>query len=78
VRLTVEDDGAGFDPQASAAHHGLGLASITERVRMMKGRLCIDAAPGRGVRIAIDIPCTESSGAATQPAPFASASQAAR
>lgn len=77
VRLSVEDDGAGFDPQASVTHHGLGLASITERVRMMKGRLCIDAAPGRGVRISVEIPCTQNAAAGSSPPTSMSASQAA-
>ena len=47
VRVEVEDDGHGFDPQARA--EGYGLVGMHERVALAHGRLDIDSAPGRTV-----------------------------
>ena len=57
VRLRVEDDGAGFDPTAvvRGAQGGFGLASMRERAEELGGRLEIDAAPGRGTRIEVQV-----------------------
>lgn len=54
VILRVADDGRGFDPERQAADAGtrsLGLRSMEERVRLMRGELEVNARPGRGVRI---------------------------
>jgi len=57
ARLSVEDDGVGFDPsrlgspQNSAG--GFGLFNIREQVAMIGGRLELDAEPGRGTRVAV-------------------------
>jgi signal transduction histidine kinase len=56
VRLTVQDDGVGFDP---AAARGLGLISMRERLDLVGGRLAVDAAPGRGTRIRATVPVGE-------------------
>jgi signal transduction histidine kinase len=37
LTITVADDGAGFDAQASAGGSGLGLSNIRERLRQMHG-----------------------------------------
>ena len=37
VRLRIADDGVGFDTNATAGRSGLGLTSISERVRMLGG-----------------------------------------
>ena len=55
IAVQIADSGVGFDP-ARAAHAGLGLVSIRERVAALDGRLTIDAAPGRGTRITVRIP----------------------
>jgi two-component system sensor histidine kinase UhpB len=52
VRLTVEDDGAGFDVQAPVTHpSGLGVSGMRERMALVGGTLTIDSAPGRGTRV---------------------------
>lgn len=51
VALTVEDDGAGFDVEATREKVGLGLISMTERVQLLNGRLTVESAPGEGTRI---------------------------
>jgi signal transduction histidine kinase len=53
----IADSGIGFDPQI-IDHAGLGLASMRERVSVLKGELVIDAAPGGGTRIHVRVPLT--------------------
>ncbi|MDT0632233.1 sensor histidine kinase [Rubrivirga litoralis] len=54
VRVTVSDDGAGFD--AAGGRGGLGLASVRERVGLVGGRLAVDSAPGAGTRVTVEVP----------------------
>jgi signal transduction histidine kinase len=59
VRLTVEDDGAGFarsTPPDEAAHRGLGLVSMRERAAQFGGELHLESVPGRGTRVMADLP----------------------
>jgi signal transduction histidine kinase len=57
VSVAIEDNGKGFDPVSNNVYaKGVGLAGIRERVTLLGGKLQIDAAPGKGVRIAITIP----------------------
>ena len=64
IALQIADPGVGFDPRHLRSV-GLGLASMRERVAVLKGRLAIDAAPGRGTLITVHIPLpSEGSGSA--------------
>jgi signal transduction histidine kinase len=60
VIFSVEDDGEGFDlKQASvkdAPEKGLGLATMTERMRMMGGVIELWSRKGEGTRITFSIP----------------------
>ncbi len=56
VRLTVADDGSGFDPEAARRAGGLGLASVEERARLLGGRCRIASAPGAGTAIEVSVP----------------------
>ncbi len=58
VRLQIEDDGAGFDPQPQQPGH-YGLAGMRERVQGVGGTLEVDSVPGRGTRLVIEIPTLE-------------------
>ncbi len=51
VLLEVEDAGRGFDPASPGARVGLGLTSLSERLRLVQGRLSIRSEPGQGTRI---------------------------
>ena len=53
VVLTVQDNGRGIDPHASA---GLGLTGIHERVQMLGGACRIERASGGGTQVSVDIP----------------------
>ena len=60
VELTVEDDGAGFDPSgfttAAADGRGLGLLGMRERVELWGGTFEVDSAPDQGTRIHVTVP----------------------
>jgi signal transduction histidine kinase len=57
---TVDDDGSGFEPEAARAEaRGTGLASMLERLGAVRGRLRVDAAPGRGTRVRAVVPLPE-------------------
>jgi signal transduction histidine kinase len=55
LRLTIEDDGIGFDTE-SAWGRGLGLVSIKERVEASGGAVTIRSQPGEGVAIHVLAP----------------------
>jgi signal transduction histidine kinase len=57
VVAIVEDDGSGFDPDASE-EDGLGLLGMRERLGLVGGKLRIEAAPGTGTTIAAEVPVT--------------------
>lgn len=56
IRLTVEDNGKGFDPEAAAEEGGLGIHLIRERTDMLGGEFVIDSAIGQGARITLTLP----------------------
>lgn len=60
VSLSIRDNGVGFDAGQLARVGGhLGLLSMKERVRLVKGRLDIDSQPGRGTHIRVDVPLSK-------------------
>jgi signal transduction histidine kinase len=57
LRLTVTDDGAGFDlPAALRTSRRLGLTSMRERAAALGGTLHIDTAPGAGSTLTLEVP----------------------
>jgi len=56
VRLTVADDGAGFDPGLPESRRGLGLRLMRERGEELGGRVELDSGPGRGTRLLVTVP----------------------
>lgn len=64
LRFTVEDDGTGFDaelpaPGSTEKSDSFGLRATAERVQQLGGRLEIDASPGQGTTLTVDLPLTE-------------------
>ena len=60
VRISVEDDGRGFDP-AQVAGEGrryFGLQIMRERAESVGGDLELDSRPGKGTRLVIRVPLT--------------------
>lgn len=61
VRLTVEDDGRGFDVIAVSERRAagrFGLVGMRERTRLLGGTLYIESTPGLGTRITAELPLT--------------------
>jgi len=57
VRLTIADNGKGFDLAAARQRSGgLGLLSIDERVRLLQGTVDITTAPGAGTMVRVQVP----------------------
>ena len=54
VRLTVRDDGRGFDPTAHT--EGFGLLGMRERVELLHGTLAVTSSPGQGTTINATFP----------------------
>ncbi|WP_042337823.1 sensor histidine kinase [Paraburkholderia ferrariae] len=71
LSLVVRDDGVGFDPASPRKSTSFGLVGLRERAYLLDGTLSIDAAPGKGTAIKIDIPMIAPlpSQAASQPGP---------
>ncbi|WP_374009562.1 sensor histidine kinase [Leifsonia sp. LS-T14] len=64
LHFAVTDNGTGFDPQhvlhdAAEKSDSFGLRATTERVQQLGGVLTIDAAPGRGTTLAVDLHLAE-------------------
>lgn len=55
LRLAVEDDGVGFDPERRVGS-GQGLRNMTERARRLGGEVTLTSAKGRGTCIAVRLP----------------------
>ena len=59
LRITVSDEGAGFDPgqlKPAGEEGGFGLFSVRERISLIGGCVEIDSAPGKGSRVALTVP----------------------
>jgi PAS domain S-box-containing protein len=56
INLTVGDSGAGFDIDAAKASRGLGLISMAERLKLLKGTLSIESQLQRGTTIHARVP----------------------
>ncbi len=56
VRLSVRDDGQGFEPPLPAGRGGFGLTGMRERAEGMGGQLTVASQPGRGTEVAVTVP----------------------
>lgn len=53
IRVSVQDDGSGFDPVRT---RGLGMLGMEERVRHLGGTFDIESQPGRGTLVKVELP----------------------
>ncbi len=58
VRISITDDGRGFDAATAGNRGGMGMRGMTERVRMLGGRLSVQGDAGRGTSVRADLPVT--------------------
>jgi signal transduction histidine kinase len=59
IEIAIEDDGAGFDPEAqrnSNGQPGLGLLGMRERAVRLGGSCIVDSALNRGTRVVVMLP----------------------
>jgi PAS domain S-box-containing protein len=64
LALLIRDNGRGFDPADPSVSNSLGLLGMRERAAMMRGRVNISSAPGKGTTVIawIPLPSSEESG----------------
>jgi signal transduction histidine kinase len=63
IQGTLIDDGVGFDINEASNGQGLGLTSMKERIRKLKGELDIKSSPGKGTIISFVLPLPANDGA---------------
>lgn len=56
IFLKIRDNGVGFVPQGVRQTHGIGLASMRERLDYINGTLSISSEPGNGTLIELSAP----------------------
>jgi len=56
LRLVVEDDGRGFDPEMASESDRLGLVGMRERAEILGGTLVIESLPGSGTTVVVEAP----------------------
>ncbi|MGA2473209.1 MAG: ATP-binding protein, partial [Acidimicrobiales bacterium] len=56
IRLVVEDDGCGFDPDGTSPSGGFGLLSMRERAESVGGLFNLHSAPSHGTRVEVAVP----------------------
>lgn len=56
VRVSVDDNGRGFDPEIVQQGNSLGLKLIRERAEMLGGTFEVDSSVGKGTRITFAVP----------------------
>jgi signal transduction histidine kinase len=60
LTLTIEDNGKSFDVEsrsvAALSEKRMGLLGMTERVKLLNGKMRIQSIPNRGTTICVEIP----------------------
>lgn len=56
IHLIIRDSGKGFDVETSLRGKGLGLTSMSERVRLVNGTIVIESKPMGGTNIHVRVP----------------------
>ncbi len=58
MSLRISDNGHGFDPAKKNPASGIGLIGMTERLRLVGGRLLVKSVPNWGTEILAEVPLT--------------------
>lgn len=61
IRVSVDDNGKGFDPDSVLQGNSLGLKLIRERAEMLGGNFEIDSNIGKGTRVSFAVPARTAS-----------------
>jgi PAS domain S-box-containing protein len=62
IHLSIRDSGAGFDSKATKESRGLGLTSMEERLKLLKGTLSVESQPKRGTTVHARVPLVSGGG----------------
>lgn len=62
IRLTVADNGRGFNPALAAQATGHGLANMRTRAETLRGSFLLESAVGQGTTIRLQVPRSGNSG----------------
>ena len=67
LKISVQDDGEGFDPATvsapSTSGRGLGLLGMRERLELLGGEATIESEPGEGTTVVLEVPVESPGGA---------------
>ncbi len=63
VVVVVEDDGVGFDAEATEFPDRFGCVGMKERAEALGGTFTIESAPRAGTTVVVEVPCADSSSA---------------
>ena len=55
VRITIVDDGIGFDPEIAESGGGQGFRNMRERATAIGARFSFESSPGKGTRVTIEM-----------------------
>ncbi|HXI23484.1 MAG TPA: PAS domain-containing protein [Pyrinomonadaceae bacterium] len=58
IRLSISDNGCGFDSESNTTQRGLGFTSMRERLRIVDGKIEIHSQPTCGTVIEASVPLT--------------------
>ena len=67
LRVLVEDDGMGFNPEEVSGNDHFGVVIMTERAESIGGQLKLESESGEGTRVILEFPVTGPSKSNTQP-----------
>jgi signal transduction histidine kinase len=56
LRMSISDNGNGFDAAAPLSEKNFGIQGMRDRVEMIGGRFRIKSAPGMGATVAVEVP----------------------
>ena len=56
LKVSVDDNGKGFDAEMVSQGNSLGLKLIRDRVEMLRGSFDIDSSVGKGTRVSFSVP----------------------
>jgi signal transduction histidine kinase len=56
IRLSIDDDGCGFDPRLVDQVTHFGLQMMRERTELAGGEMAVDSGPGEGTRVVVRLP----------------------
>ena len=61
ARVSIQDDGKGFDPQAGlgGTHGAFGIETMRERAEAIGGKLALASHLGEGTRVEVELPLTD-------------------